>query len=93
MRHLGRRSLADASCVAAVNAPQQITLSGDASALEEIAAALKEKEIFCRFLTMEYAFHSAHMDAIEAGVREALAGVKGSASKLPMISTAHRQAC
>jgi acyl transferase domain-containing protein/NADP-dependent 3-hydroxy acid dehydrogenase YdfG/acyl carrier protein len=73
--------------VAAINAPQQITLSGDACALEEIAAASKEKEIFCRFLTMEYAFHSAQMDPIEAGLREELAAIAGGAAKISMIST------
>jgi len=73
--------------LAAINAREQITLSGDANALEEIAAILKAEEIFCRFLPTEYAFHSAQMDPIEAGLREDLAGVAGATGKLPMIST------
>ena len=79
--------LAPRVVVAAINAPQQITMSGDADGLEEIAAAMKRDEIFCRFLPTEYAFHSAQMDPIEAGLRTDLAGVAGGASKVPMIST------
>jgi myxalamid-type polyketide synthase MxaB len=73
--------------VGALNAPRQVTLSGDANALEQIATALKETQIFCRFLRTEYAFHSAQMDPIENGLREDLLGIVGSAAKTPMIST------
>ena len=73
--------------IAAFNAPKQVTLSGDASALEEIAIALREAKVFCRFLPIDYAFHSAQMDPIEEGWREELADVAGVASKVPMIST------
>ena len=52
--------------IAAINAPQQITLTGDASALEEIAAALKEAEIFCRFLTTDTLSTARKWIAIEA---------------------------
>ncbi|MFL6594022.1 MAG: SDR family NAD(P)-dependent oxidoreductase [Chthoniobacterales bacterium] len=73
--------------IAAVNAPQQITLSGDADALEEIAAALKRTETFCRFLPTHYAFHSVQMEPIEDDLRQAFAKIAPSAAKLPMIST------
>ena len=73
--------------VAAYNAPQQVTLSGETGALEEIAAALQEAEFFSRFLPADYAFHSAQMDAIETGLREELNGVAGETAKVPMIST------
>jgi acyl transferase domain-containing protein/predicted amino acid dehydrogenase/acyl carrier protein len=73
--------------IAAINAPRQITLSGDAEALEEIATELKAKEIFCRFLPTEYAFHSPQMNFIEAGLREELGTITGSPSLRRMIST------
>ena len=73
--------------LAAINAPQQITLSGESGALEEIAATLEKAEIFCRFLPAEYAFHSAQMDPIEAGLREDLADIAGLPAKTPMVST------
>jgi acyl transferase domain-containing protein/NADPH:quinone reductase-like Zn-dependent oxidoreductase/NADP-dependent 3-hydroxy acid dehydrogenase YdfG/acyl carrier protein len=81
------RKFAGRVSVAAFNAPQQVTLSGDAAALEEIAAALKEAEVFCRFLPTHYAFHSAQMDVIEEGLRQELSSVAGGAAKVPMIST------
>ena len=73
--------------IAALNAPRQVTLSGDASALEEIAASLRETEVFCRFLQTEYAFHSAQMDSLADGLRTDLQGVVGGAARVPMIST------
>src|SRR4029079_9593872 len=73
--------------LAAVNAPRQVTLSGDADALEEIASALKEAEIFNRFLATEYAFHSGQMESLQEGLRRDLAGIAGAEAKTPMIST------
>lgn len=72
---------------AAFNAPRHVTLSGEASALEEIAAQLQQSEIFHRFLQTDYAFHSAQMDPIADGLRRELADVAGTAGKVPMIST------
>lgn len=73
--------------VAASNAPRQVTLSGEAGALGEIATALKDAEIFYRFLPADYAFHSAQMDPIEDGLRRELAHVAGREAQVPMIST------
>jgi acyl transferase domain-containing protein len=73
--------------LAAVNAPRQVTLSGDADALEEIASALKKAEIFNRFLATEYAFHSEQMDSLQEGLQHDLAGIAGAEAKIPMIST------
>ncbi len=74
-------------CTAAVNAPRQVTLSGDASALGEIAEDLQQAEIFHRFLQADYAFHSTQMDPVADGLRRELAGVAGAPGKVPMIST------
>ena len=73
--------------IAAFNAPRQVTLSGETDALEEIAAALEAEGKFQRFLPTAYAFHSAQMDPIESGMRDALAGITGHAARVPMIST------
>src|SRR5262249_14380901 len=50
--------------LAAVNAPSSVTLSGEAEPLEAIARRLEDSGAFCRFLKVEYAFHSAQMDPI-----------------------------
>ncbi len=81
------RRFAGRISIAAFNSPRQVTLSGDAAALEEIATALQEAEIFCRFLPADYAFHSAQMDPLEKRLRQEFAGVAGGAATVPMIST------
>ncbi|HZJ13890.1 MAG TPA: type I polyketide synthase, partial [Chthoniobacteraceae bacterium] len=73
--------------IAAFNAPNQITLSGETAALEDIAVSLSQAEKFHRFLTTEYAFHSAQMDSIETGMRAAMTGLAGCAARVPMVST------
>ncbi|MEP6956053.1 MAG: type I polyketide synthase, partial [Chthoniobacterales bacterium] len=74
--------------LAAINAPRQVTLSGDVAALEEIVAGLEQAKIFRRLLATEYPFHSAQMDPLEAGLRAELADIEGHVAKAPaMIST------
>lgn len=81
------KKFADRISIAAYNAPKQVTLSGDASALEEIASALRKAKIFSRFLPIDYAFHSAQMDSIAEGWRRELGDLAGVASKVALIST------
>ncbi len=47
--------------VACVNSPRSVTLSGDLSGLNEVAARLAEKDIFSRLLKVPLAYHSHHM--------------------------------
>jgi acyl transferase domain-containing protein/NADPH:quinone reductase-like Zn-dependent oxidoreductase/aryl carrier-like protein len=79
--HGGRVSLA------AVNGPSSITLSGDGVPLEEIAALLAQRNVFCRFLAVEYAFHSAQMDPIRDELIAALGGIQPRRATLPFVST------
>jgi acyl transferase domain-containing protein/acyl carrier protein len=73
--------------IAAFNAPQQITLSGETSALAAIAKALSEASTFHRLLPMEYAFHSAQMEPLEEQFRSEMRDVCGMDASVPMIST------
>ena len=81
------RKFPDRVSLAAINAPRQVTLAGDAAALEAIAAALAGAHLFHRFLAAPYAFHSAQMDAIADGLRRDLDGIAGHESQRPMAST------
>lgn len=47
--------------VAASNAPQSVTLSGDEDAIAEAKAIFEQKETFCRLLKVDTAYHSHHM--------------------------------
>ncbi|OKP10309.1 Lovastatin diketide synthase LovF [Penicillium subrubescens] len=50
--------------VACINSPSNVTLSGDASAIEELLRQLQSKEVFARKLKSDTAYHSNHMQAI-----------------------------
>ncbi|MBI4528174.1 MAG: SDR family NAD(P)-dependent oxidoreductase [Deltaproteobacteria bacterium] len=73
--------------VAAVNSPSSVTLSGDPPALEEISGFLVPKGIFCRFLRVEYAFHSVQMEPLKHDLLASLAGLDSKRPVLPIVST------
>lgn len=60
--------------VAASNAPQSVTLSGDLDAVEEAKRNFDEQNIFCRQLKVDTAYHSHHMQpCAESYLRSLLA--------------------
>lgn len=69
------------------NGPESVTLSGDAGCLEQLAERFADGSIFCRFLPVNYAFHSAHMDTIQDDLLNALAGIKPQRTTVDMVST------
>ena len=73
--------------VGAHNSSRSVTLSGDKDALEEIAAELKSREVFVRFLGVKYAFHSYQMDSVRNNLLQALGKVATRRAKVPIIST------
>ncbi len=77
----------DRISIAAINSPTSISLSGDSEALEEIAQALERQEVFCRFLQVNYAFHSSLMDPIRSELLHSLEGLDSSTASLPIYST------
>jgi acyl transferase domain-containing protein/SAM-dependent methyltransferase len=73
--------------LAAVNGPTSVTLSGDAAALDEIERVLVERNIFCRPLQVQYAFHSAQMDPVRDELLRSLEGIRPAAPAVPLVST------
>ena len=65
-----------------MNSPSSVTLSGEAGPLEELAALLEARGVFCRFLKVRYAFHSAQMDPIRDELLAALDGHPAAAGEL-----------
>lgn len=51
-------------CVACVNSPKSVTISGDRPALLEMEKALASQGFFARQLQVEIAYHSHHMQSI-----------------------------
>jgi acyl transferase domain-containing protein len=73
--------------LAAVNSPGSVTVSGDASPLEELAELFTEKGIFNRFLKVGYAFHSHHMAEARKPLMERLGKIQRKSPKVPIFST------
>ncbi|WP_437309427.1 SDR family NAD(P)-dependent oxidoreductase [Sorangium sp. So ce388] len=73
--------------VGAVNGPRLVVLSGDKPALEEVFGRLTDEGVFCRWVKVDYASHSPHMEGLRADLLRALASVQGGRAKLPFYST------
>ncbi len=80
-------SISGAVAIAAVNGPASTTISGDAAAVEKLAAGIEADDVFCRRLAVEYAFHSPQMEPVRGGLLKALAGIVTHPVHTPMIST------
>jgi amino acid adenylation domain-containing protein len=59
-----RHHLGPGLSLAAVNGPQQCVFSGDAAAIEALAAELNCEGVPCHRLDTSHAFHSVHMDPV-----------------------------
>jgi acyl transferase domain-containing protein/NADPH:quinone reductase-like Zn-dependent oxidoreductase/thioesterase domain-containing protein/NADP-dependent 3-hydroxy acid dehydrogenase YdfG/acyl carrier protein len=73
--------------LAAVNGPKQVTLSGEAQAVDSVAAELETEGVWHRFLRVSHAFHSSAMDTAEVALRRGLNGLSSGEPRLPFIST------
>ena len=71
--------------LAAVNAPNAVTLSGDKRQLEIISAQIGE--VFNRFLSVNIAYHSANMDEIKEAVFANLASINPRKASIPFYSS------
>jgi acyl transferase domain-containing protein/acyl carrier protein len=79
--------LEDRVSVAAINTPASVTLSGDSEALEKIERELEGRNVFAKFLRVNYAFHSPQMDPTRAVLLRSLEGIRPRKVLLPMISS------
>ncbi|MEU5261589.1 amino acid adenylation domain-containing protein [Amycolatopsis sp. NPDC021455] len=61
--------------IAAVNGPRSCVLSGPPSAVREIEADLRARDVACRVLRTSHAFHSGMLDPVLAEFTEAVAAV------------------
>jgi acyl transferase domain-containing protein/NADPH:quinone reductase-like Zn-dependent oxidoreductase/NAD(P)-dependent dehydrogenase (short-subunit alcohol dehydrogenase family) len=75
--------------IAAINSFRSVTLSGDRAQLERVARLLAQREVFHRFLRVDVAYHSPHMDELEAEMCELLADLEPQQPRLPLYSAAY----
>jgi acyl transferase domain-containing protein/NADPH:quinone reductase-like Zn-dependent oxidoreductase len=73
--------------IAAVNSPDSVTLSGDAAALEVLGREFQSRGIFARFLPVEYAFHSHHMEGMKEDLLGSLSDIQPRQPRIPIVST------
>ncbi|MFD4575395.1 type I polyketide synthase [Streptomyces sp. NPDC058417] len=73
--------------VAAVNGPSATVLSGDPEAIEGVVAALTARDVRARVVPVDYASHSAHVEAVEERLGTLLAGIVPRAAEVPFHST------
>ena len=59
-------------CIAAVNSPTSVTVSGDLDAVKVLQTSLSERGIFNRILQVRQAFHSHHMLPLAPSYESAL---------------------
>jgi myxalamid-type polyketide synthase MxaE and MxaD len=79
--------LHDRVSIAAENGPASTVLSGDAAALDALAARLLPRAVHCRRIQVDVASHSPFMDGLRADLLEALADLRPRRAEVPLIST------
>ncbi|MFI0227912.1 type I polyketide synthase, partial [Streptomyces lydicus] len=72
--------------VAAVNGPSATVVSGAPEALQELAEVCEKDGVRARIIPVDYASHSAQVDALEQEILDALKGIKPGEAQIPMIS-------
>jgi acyl transferase domain-containing protein/NADPH:quinone reductase-like Zn-dependent oxidoreductase/NAD(P)-dependent dehydrogenase (short-subunit alcohol dehydrogenase family)/acyl carrier protein len=85
-----RRELAgygDRLSAAAINSPTSTVLSGEPAALEEVLQSLRRREISCRVLRLNYAFHCSQMDPFVGELVRSLEGLEPRPAAIPIYST------
>lgn len=81
------RGYEDRLGIAAVNDPGSVVLSGEREALGAVLQALAQREVVCRDLRVQYAFHSPQMSAAQAELVHDLQGLVPRDASMPIYST------
>ncbi|WP_311771479.1 non-ribosomal peptide synthetase/type I polyketide synthase [Actinophytocola algeriensis] len=73
--------------VAAVNGPRSTVVSGDAEAVDEFLAHCAADDLRARRIPVDYASHSAHVEALEATLAREFDGIAPMPCRVDLIST------
>ncbi|WBB80352.1 SDR family NAD(P)-dependent oxidoreductase [Micromonospora sp. WMMD882] len=73
--------------IAAVNGPRATVVAGDPAAVADVVDACERDDVRARRIDVDYASHSAHVDALHDELVAALATVTPTAARVPMYST------
>ncbi|MEV6280665.1 type I polyketide synthase [Nocardia sp. NPDC051832] len=72
--------------LAAVNGPGSVVISGDPGALAELLTRCEAEGVRARRIPVDYASHSAHVEAIQAELSELMAPVRPKSGAIPFYS-------
>src|SRR5579871_2150263 len=75
------------ACVAAVNGPGAVTVSGERAVLEELAARCEAEGVRARMLPVDYASHSPQVEELEEELAGLLAGLAPAEGSVPFYSS------
>nr|WP_086665419.1 type I polyketide synthase [Lentzea kentuckyensis] len=78
---------AGALSVAAVNGPASVVVSGDPGEIDEFLEGCRADGIHVKRIPVDYASHSAQVEALADELAEALAGVTARQGEVPWLST------
>ncbi|MEU6671191.1 SDR family NAD(P)-dependent oxidoreductase [Streptomyces sp. NPDC046727] len=78
---------ADRVAVAAVNGPESVVVAGEAVALEEFLAHCEGRGVRARRVAVDYASHSAQVEAVRDRLLADLAGIRPTEGTVPLLST------
>ncbi|ORA11148.1 polyketide synthase [Mycobacterium asiaticum DSM 44297] len=73
--------------IAAVNGRSAVVVSGEGAALDELIRVCTEQELRVRRIDVDYASHSAEVEAIRADLEQALAGIEPASTRTAFFST------
>ncbi|AKT41313.1 type I polyketide synthase [Chondromyces crocatus] len=73
--------------IAASNSPRSTVLSGDRGALGTVLAELEREGVFCRWIKVDFASHSAQMDPLREDLLRRLGRLSPRAAAIPIYST------
>ncbi|KAL9069652.1 MAG: hypothetical protein Q9157_006092 [Trypethelium eluteriae] len=73
--------------IACYNSPRSLTISGDDEAISELHTLLHEKNVFCRRLIVDTAYHSHHMKPVSDQYLNAIREVEAKPSSVDFYST------
>ncbi len=78
---------ADRADVAVINGRNAVVVSGESSALDALMAQCEALQIRARRIDVDYASHSAQVEAIDGRLQEALAGIEPHTTRTAFFST------
>ena len=73
--------------IAALNATRSVTISGSGAEIERLADEARRRNLWCRPLDLDFAFHSEWMDPIRDELMISLAGISSLPPTARLVST------